>query len=280
MKCRLAKKSDLLVLKELWYECFLEHDSKASIDYYFDNAFVLDTTFVLEVGNEIVTSLQLNQHDIVYNSKVESVSFVVGVATFNKHRKKGYMKVLLNYVIEYARKNYQQNYMILQAYDWNIYRPFNFKEAYYKKSVELSIADLSGINLIELIDYSSLSMLSIYQKYTENLNGYKKRDKAYFDEMKKMLEIDEMKIALSNEAYLYYQVEDNTLMISECAYNSWESVLQIIKTLNEKMQFEKINVMVDTNNNLEGRKELFMMIRELNDKKFKIDEKLYISEFI
>ncbi|MDH6603683.1 putative acetyltransferase [Bacilli bacterium PM5-9] len=280
MKCRLAKKSDLLVLKELWYECFLEHDSKASIDYYFDNAFVLDTTFVLEVDNEIVTSLQLNQHDIVYNNKIESVSFVVGVATFNKHRKKGYMKVLLNYVIEYARKNYQQNYMILQAYDWNIYRPFNFKEAYYKKSVELSIADLSGINLIELIDYSSLSMLSIYQKYTENLNGYKKRDEVYFNEMKKMLEIDEMKIALSNEAYLYYQVEDNTLMISECAYNSWESVLQIIKTLNEKMQFEKVNVMVDTNNNLEGRKELFMMIRELNDKKFKIDEKLYISEFI
>ncbi|MEG0284087.1 MAG: GNAT family N-acetyltransferase, partial [Erysipelotrichales bacterium] len=95
MKTRLANEADINTIKELWYENFLDHDSKESIDFYFDNNFDLKHTFVLEDSNEIITSLQLNQHQLVIDNKIENVSFVIGVATFKKYQRQGYMKVLL-----------------------------------------------------------------------------------------------------------------------------------------------------------------------------------------
>ena len=282
MKPRLASKSDLPTLKNLWYECFLEHDSQESIDYYFENKFILENTFVLEVNDEIVTSLQLNQHDLVYNNKIEPVSFVVGVATFKIHRQKGYMRVLLDYAIEYAKKEYKQNYMILQAYDWAVYRSFGFEEAYYKYRSNLEISDLNNIETTELLEYDDSKMLAIYQDYTKKLNGYKKRDLSYFKELKESATIDNIEVALSNDSYVYYKKVNGVLDISECAYTNFNDVLMIIKTLvtADITSVTLVSDLVNYDKHFEGQKELDMMVLNLNKNKFEISENLYISEVI
>ena len=58
------------------------------------------------------------------------------------------MKILLNEAIRYAKEELKQNYMILQAYDWDVYRSFGFYEAYYKQEVIYSSEELTNINLI------------------------------------------------------------------------------------------------------------------------------------
>ena len=282
MKCRLASKEDLLTLKELWYECFLEYDSQASIDYYFSKELNLATTFVLEVNNEIVTSLQLNQHQIWYNNHLEEVSFVIGVATFTKHRKKGYMKVLLEFAINYAKEVYQQKFMILQAYDWNIYRPFGFFAAYYKREIGLSLARLSKYQLANEAVLSEKLLLEIYQKYTQNLNGYKIRNKEYFRAKNKMSAIDGIEVFCSNDAYIYYEIKDHNLIISECAFSQFSKLLELVSALVTKIKVNKVKLTCDLLNtrDMTGTKQLFMMVKELSNDKFEIAEQLYISEWI
>lgn len=283
MKCRLANKDDLPILKELWYECFLEHDSKESIDYYFDNLFVVETTFILEVANEIVTSLQLNQHQLYYDGKVEDVSFVVGVATFKKHRKKGYMRILLEYAIDYARTEYNQKYMILQAYDWNVYRPFGFIEAYYKSKQVLDIEQLSKYKTCELTrEINVAELLNIYNNYVSDLNGYKIRDEAYYTQLLKTMAVDDIAVAANSKAYIAYEIKDNTLTINECTYLNYEELLSLIKTVALNYNIEDIELYSDLKH-VKGsfEKELYMMVKNLKNDIFNInDDSLYISETI
>lgn len=279
MKTRIAIKEDLSILKELWYECFLDHDSKESIDYYFESSFDLDHTFILEDDNELLCSLQLNQHQISYQNKVESVSFVVGVATPLKHRRKGYMKILLNDAIKYAKEELKQNYMILQAYDWNVYRPFGFFEAYYKNEVTYSIEDLNNITIIQEKEVSAHSLLAIYQNYTKNLDGYKIRDLEYFDKLLKIYQVEKINILVTEEAYLSYYEDDEYIEVSECAYHSQEALEKALKLLVDKYQ-KPIKVMVDNLFEKENSKQLiYMMVKNLN-REFIISDKLFISEEI
>lgn len=278
MKFRVANELDLVILKEIWYECFLEHDSKASIDYYFENSFDLEHTFILEVDQEIVCSLQLNQHQIMYQGKEEAVSFVIGVATPIIHRKKGYMRVLLNKAIEYAQVELNQNYMILQAYNWDIYRSFGFYEAYFKKEVFFTIEDLKDIVASKQEVITSKGLLELYQSYTSKLDGYKIRDLEYYDKMLKMYLVEEVDVYLSSEAYLIYYV-DEYIEVSECAYLSEDGLKEALKSLSDQYQ-KSIRLKVDNTYQSEDQlKIIYMMVKDLN-KEFKIYENLYISEEI
>lgn len=280
MNCRLANSEDLSCLKELWYECFLEHDSKASIDYYFENSFDLEHTFVLEVAGEIVTSLQLNQHYLIKDKLIEPVSFIIGVATFNKHRKKGYMRILLEYAINYARDNYQQNYMILQAYNWDIYRPFGFEERYYKSNNNYQIAELEKYPIVELHEFDDVMLLEIYQEYTKNFDGYKQRDEKYFVEMMKANQVDGVKLAMSEQAYIFYSQDADVLIASEVAFKTREDLFSLLKTVALKESCQGIKFYSDIINFSDANRDIFMMVKELGPKKFVKKSNLYISEWI
>lgn len=285
MKCmvmnnfRKAKADDLIILNKLWYEAFLQHDSKESIDYYFENHFDLEHTFVLENNNEILSSLQLNQHQLMYNNEVINISFVVGVSTFLKYRGKGYMKELLNKAIDYARTTLKQEYMILQAYDWDLYRPFGFIDAYYKSINSLSIKELEIYSDDIILDVNEQILLEIYNEYTKKLNGYCIRNLEYFTNQIKLLEVENFKVINSKDAYLFYQVLNDKIIVSECAFKNKEALYSLLKSCLIKEQKNSITFYSDIKN-FTSETELFMMIKNLNNDQFLINDKLYISETI
>lgn len=280
MECRLAHTDDLPVLKEIWYEVFLEHDPKETIDFYFENNFDIKHTFVLEnKKGKIVSTLQLNQHDLMLNHKPVAVSFVVGVATLPKEQRKGYMRILLDYAIEYAQENLKQEMMILQAYNWDVYRSFGFYEAYYKSELTFSLADLDQYEEVPLETVESRLLLNIYEVYTINLNGYKIRDLEYFDDHQKALAVDKTLIASSESAYLFYQVDKEEMIVSETAYKDETALFNLLKTVANKNKVTKVQVSTDIKNFNEN-KTLFMMIKNLADKNINIDDHWYISEWI
>lgn len=276
---RKAGQDDLPVLKKLWYEAFLEHDSQESIDYYFEANFDLDFTFVLEVNNEIVSSLQLNQHQIVYNDKVINVSFVIGVATFISKRGQGYMKQLLNKAIAYARDELKQNFIILQAYNWDLYRPFGFIDAYYKSVNLFNLDDLDEYEASKLSDIDEQLLLAIYNDYTKDLNGYCLRNVDYFSGVIKMFIVENVKVVCNKDAYLFYQVSNERIIINECAFRNKESLYSLLKSCLVKENLSKATLYSDIIN-FEEEKELFMMVKNLNEEQFLINDKLYISETI
>ncbi|MDR3214868.1 MAG: GNAT family N-acetyltransferase [Bacilli bacterium] len=276
MNIRKAHHQDLEVLKKLWYECFLEHDSKESIDYYFAYNFNLSNTFVLIEDHEIRCSLQLNQHQLIYQEKQIEVSFVVGVATFIKDRHQGYMKSLLNYALNYARDILKQDFMILQAYNWDLYRPFGFQNAYYKNIVSLTKKDLVLYETSSLIKPDEKDLLKIYQAYTLNLNGFKVRDLPYFRNLIIMNEIDNLTIVCSQKAYAFYKIDHQKALINECAYYSATDLLALLNNI----EAEYYEFSTDLINFKITKKELFMMVKSFNNKTFALNNNNYISEWI
>ncbi|MDR1782438.1 MAG: GNAT family N-acetyltransferase [Bacilli bacterium] len=280
MKIRKLLVDDLTSLKALWYECFLEHDSQASIDYYLTNYLDYDNTFVLIDDNEIKSSIVLSQHELYFNGTYENVSFITWVATLKKDRHKGYMKTIMNYAIDYASNKLKQNYMILQAYDWNLYKQFDFYEAYYKSLNIIYLDDLLSNEYIELEEVSSSLLLNIYNKYVLDLSGYKLRNEAYYDKLLPYLSIDNIQAVTTKEAYCFYTIKDNILKISECAFINKMSLLNLIKTIISQYKVNKIELLSDTYNFKTNNKELVMMVKELNKNKFNISDQNYISEYI
>ncbi|MGL4382273.1 MAG: GNAT family N-acetyltransferase [Bacilli bacterium] len=278
---RLATSNDIPILKQLWYECFIEHDGQASIDYYFTHDFKLENTFVLQVDDTIVCSLQLNQHQLEINKQIHQVSFVVGVATFIKERHKGYMKQLLNYAIDYATKVWQQDYMILQAYNWDIYRPFGFQEVYFKNKFTINDPLVEQANDLIEIKYTTKLLKDIYDGYTTNLNGYKIRNEDYFHKLINQLKIDHLEIVVNQEAYCLYSKLDNIVTIVECAYLNEASLYSLLKSLQLKSNQIILNtdLGVELINGQAPIKELFMMMKSLKDKPLP-ENNLYISEWI
>lgn len=283
---RIANKKDLNNLKELWYECFIEHDGKDGVDYYFDHHFDLDHTLVLYEDDNLICSMQLNQHQLMINNKVESVSFVVGVATFNKYRKQGYMKKILNYGIEYSRDVLKQKLMILQAYNWDIYRPFGFEDYYYINECVVNVNDLNN-KIIELDSYNEQSLLKSYQLYTSKLNGYKIRDYEYYQKYLKMLESDGLKVASYLENYIIYKKNKKIFEVVEAIYNDETELFDLIKTVvsNDK-EIDQIKINVDKNFKFDNNiftvnKNLFMMLKIHENINIDISkDNLYIMEYI
>lgn len=283
---RIANKKDLNNLKELWYECFIEHDGKDGVDYYFDHHFDLDHTLVLYEDDNLICSMQLNQHQLMINNKVEFVSFVVGVATFNKYRKQGYMKKILNYGIEYSRDVLQQKLMILQAYNWDIYRPFGFEDYYYINECIVNVDDLNN-KIIELDSYNEQSLLKSYQLYTSKLNGYKIRDYEYYQKYLKMLESDGLKVASYLENYIIYKKNKKIFEVVEAIYNDETELFDLIKTVvsNDK-EIDQIKINVDKNFKFDNNiftvnKNLFMMLKIHENINIDISkDNLYIMEYI
>lgn len=277
MKCRLALPSDLPILKKLWYEAFEKHDGKESIDFYFDNFFELDNTLVLEEDGKLITSLQLNPHKLNYNNEVKQVSFIIGVATFEEYQGKGYMKVLLNYAIEYAKDTLKDDFLILQAYNWDIYRSFGFYDAYYKSKFKLH-KHPSIHKHLTTYDYDSARLLDIYKAYTKDLNGYEIRDIKYYNDKKLILDSDNFKTVISDNAYLFYQVTEDSINVLECAFKTKEGLHELANHLLHTLDIDSMNVESDCYHFNKG-KHLFMMVRDLNEK-FKKSNNLYISEWI
>ncbi|MEG0367635.1 MAG: GNAT family N-acetyltransferase [Coprobacillus sp.] len=282
MKTRKATINDIPILKDLWYENFLEHDSKESIDYYFENNLDIEHTFILEDDNEVITSLQLNQHQLVIDKKIEEVSFVVGVATFKKYHRQGYMRILLNDAIEYVRSTMKQKYIILQAYNWDVYRSFGFVDAYYKQVLVYDIDSLKDIEDVMLIDYLPNKMLEQYNEYVENLNGYKKRGLVYFKNIEAMSKVEELHIALSEKSYIVYGIDNNKMYVGDCAYSNEIELLKLIKKELVRLNLEQVQIETDIHHKFkkESKQKLNMMILNLVDDKLEEKSCLYISEEI
>ena len=89
------------------------------------------------------------------DKKEMRVGLIFGVATNKKYQGCGYMKKLLNNVLE----KYSKDFILIQAYNWDIYQSFGFQEAYtYKQSLFESRGEYNGEGC-----YDSKHLLSIYK---------------------------------------------------------------------------------------------------------------------
>lgn len=217
-----ANDDDLPMIKKLWMNSFDDED-EFSTNFYFNNLYDKKNTFLLKSNDVIVSMLQIRYMDIMKDHKQIQVGLVFGVATDSKYQGCGYMKQLLNHVL----KEYSKDFILIQAYNWDIYQSFEFKEAYtYKQSIFESKGEYNGSQC-----YDSNHLFDIYQDYVKNKDGYRIRDKKYYDEFFIPYYSPYYEIIANEDAYIV--IDKEYTYVFECIYRNEEALISLLNRFNK-----------------------------------------------
>ncbi|MDO4332657.1 MAG: GNAT family N-acetyltransferase [Eubacteriales bacterium] len=187
-RIRLLENKACLEAEPLWREVFWE-DAKRFTDYYFSHKAEKNRGLVLEGEDGIRAMLYLTpEHMAVGENRADSV-YLVGVATKEKYRHRGYMASLLK---EAFRMLYQEQmpFVFLMPASPDIYAPFDFTYIYEKPVWEAE--SLRREKLQVLTERDADRMADFAQGFLKKEKSvYVWRDRAYYKEQIKELEAQE-----------------------------------------------------------------------------------------
>lgn len=121
---RYLETGEKMVCRSLWEEAFPE-DSREFGDYYFAEKMKDNRVLVLEEEGRIASMLHQNPYRLRVRDQVWQSDYIVGVATAEDRRHRGYMRQLLNRMMHEMWEE-QMPFCYLMPADEAIYRPFGF----------------------------------------------------------------------------------------------------------------------------------------------------------
>lgn len=235
---------DIEKAKEIWRENF--NDSEEEIDFYFKNIYRENNFLMLEESGEIKASLHENPYDISFNKNILPSFYIVAVAVSPEYRGKGYMKKLLNHSLKNAFSN-NRDIVFLSPINTEIYSNFGFGYISGLEHYELKLEDIPFNNIDKDIEIKKASednfnsIVELYNRKMKNSNIYLKRDKEYFNRIKKEVENENGKIYVFSKekrtvGYLMCYFRENEIFAREFFYFDIETaktMLAFIKTFKE-----------------------------------------------
>lgn len=228
-----AKSEDINDLKKIWLNVFSDETQK-SADFYFENCFDMNNTFILKNNNEIISSLQIVPYQMKINNKEEECYFILGVFTKKEYERQGLMKKLMTYIL--SEDKYKNKKIYLQAYNPKIYESFKFYPSHYHYLYKPNYNDYINMEKCNIIvDYNESILKELYQTYTINFDEYRIRDINYYKWLIKRTKSFDQKILLFEynkkiEGYVIFSL-NNELYVNEIIYTNQEALNRIISSL-------------------------------------------------
>ncbi|MEG0527057.1 MAG: GNAT family N-acetyltransferase [Longicatena sp.] len=274
-----ANNTFLESIKALWTARF-EDETKESTKYFFTHMYHEEECYILYSEEELIAMMQTRKMKILLDGKEEQVSFIVGVATNDEYEGCGYMKRLMNYVLEDLKKS--ERFTLLQAYDWDVYKAFGFEEVYALSKTKLDKASFTDKTGTLSPCTSPNLLLENYQIFTKDKNGYRVRDTKYYEQKIAYSALWNYVILLHEingvmDGYSILEEQEDALYIHECIYQSETARDQMLSLLCE--HDKKVFVMLEEDVELPGRKKAIthMMVKELGSETFP-KKPLFINE--
>ena len=254
-----ATKEDEKAVKKLWLSSF-EDETKESTEYFFNHHYPHNDTYLLKNNSDILSMIQVAPMNLSFNNKQKQCYFILGVATNKNYQNQGYMKQLLNHVIDL----YKDKPLILQAYNPEIYNKFGFYASHHLKRIKVDKNNLNNNELCVLT--SDIDMMQqYYYKYVSSLNGYKLRNKEDFEMiLKRNTAFNDKLILIKDKGYFIYHEYDDRIEISEIIYLDIHSLLDMISYFKDDSR--DIYVNCDMNCSIEGEYTIVieMMSNQIN----------------
>lgn len=193
---------ECLKLRPLWEEVFYE-DSREFTEYYFAEKATRNHAFALEKGNRFLSMVHLAPYDMMVRTGESfacvRTSYIVGVATKEQYRHRGFMDCLLKRSLSWLYEK-EQPFAFLMPASPEIYRPYQFTYIYdreeylaarigrektglYAASAAdggFSAAVLREGEIPQLVDY-------VNQRLRSRMDVFVRRDEAYYRTMQKEL---------------------------------------------------------------------------------------------
>ncbi len=125
---RKLNREEHIKTRVLWEEIFQE-DSNEFLDYYYTCKASENEIYVIEEDGQIVSMLHLNPYQMRVGNKIYHTHYIVAVATKEECRKRGYMRALLEYVMDVMTERGEPFAFLMPAAE-AIYKPFGFHYIY------------------------------------------------------------------------------------------------------------------------------------------------------
>lgn len=218
-----ATNEDQKQIIALWQQSFLD-ENEASTQYYFDNLYKKENTYVLKQNDTIITALQIVPMQINKNNHIQDCYFILGVCTHPYYQRQGCMKQLLDYVLD----KYQDKIIYLQAYQPKIYHSFGFHASHYHQRITLDKTSL--IKDESIIISHDLSLLKeYYEAFTKQFNEYRIRNQEYWNlYIKRCLAFQDYICIIKDKGYFVYHEDDNQIYVYECIYKDNQSLKEML----------------------------------------------------
>lgn len=259
VKIENPKEEDIDEMKELWSSRF-EDENENTTNFFFTNIMKKEDAWIIRNSHQIMGMAFINRWQMLFDANIKEVSFIEGVCTHEDYEGCGIMKKLLNHIL--ANKN---EIFALQAYNWDLYAPFNFIKTHFLK--ETYVEEIIG----EEITFSSLNpetMATIYNQFVQDKNGYRIHDTSYYKDfyLPYMEACGYTTLQYEDKGYVTFYESDATLHIPAIHAIDDTIAIKMLATLH-KMYNMPMKVTSDINFTLVGKsliKPALMMIMKDN----------------
>lgn len=256
MKIRYARSSETEDIKDIWNYCF--DDSDRFVDYYFNNKYSRSNTVVVDEGEEIVSSLQLNQYKLVLNNKEYDTSYVVGVSTFPQVRGKGYMRSIMKFTLKELYDK-EQLVSILMPIDHRLYRQYGYENCYDQLEYVINIDDLKMFKINGDIHKAGQKhineLININNYFVKDINGNINRDVDYYNNLFKEVKSEDGHIYIHEDngyqGYIIYFINGDKMFVRELYYKNIESLKSMLKFIyNHNTQCREVTITTPVNDKI------------------------------
>ena len=158
-------------IRPLWEQVFAE-DSKAFTEYYFENKAERNLVFTRMDDEDIVSMLHLAPY---MTGRMESVCYIVGVATKEAYRRQGLMADMMKEALQFMRAE-GQPFTFLMPANPAYYTPFGFTYIYDKPAWKINEAVLPTRYLDAGAQYNAEFHLVVKDKGTLQIKAAKEAD--------------------------------------------------------------------------------------------------------
>lgn len=179
-------------------------------------------------NDKLVMMTFFNPKRIYYKNTKMNSYLIFAVAVSKNYQKKGYMKKYLSQFIDEI--NIEQQPIFIQAYNWDIYKSFNFITCSSKSNWILRKDQfLKYDNILDKIDYDLINKINtIFLRNNQIENFIYKTEK----ENKKYLKLHKYcgnEIIMSNKSYVIWNKKEN--IIHEYSYIDLKDFIKLVSSL-------------------------------------------------
>ncbi len=265
-----ATDDDKQEIIQLWQDSF-EDETDISTQYYFDNLYRKENTYILKNHQQMISVLQIHPMMIQQDNQKEECYFILGVCTKDDFQGQGCMRFLLEDVLN----RYKDKKIYLQAYVPDIYRPFGFHASHFHQIITVDKSKLLDSSLIP--SHNKDILKAYYERYTQSFDEYCLRDEQYWQDLIYRCQIFNNQILIfEDKGYLIYQENDKEIYIGEFIYLSKDSIIDMLSYFKNSSKILKVEGDLTISVPGESEKVITMMSNQVDHDL--IDNHKYINE--
>ena len=270
VELRNPRQDEIAEMKCLWKDRF-EDENEDTTNFFFEHIFKQKDAWILRNSESIMGMAFVNRWQMSFQQEEKTVAFIEGVCTHEDYEGCGVMKKLINHIL----KEYKEMPIALQAYNWDLYRSFGFKETHYLK--ENRIDDVIEGSIVWSTPKAE-TMQNIYKEYTEYKDGIRLHDSNYYKDffLPYMKACGIHVYQYEDKGYICFYEKEDVLYIQTLHYCDENAMMRMLATLQK--EFHKpliVNTDMNTILSSKSTKKIALMMLDKEGK-----DNYYCNELI